>query len=143
MDDINFNIEKVSIPDFNPEFFRLWISHIVMELDRKIGEISYIFCTNEYILGINKQYLKHDYYTDIITFDYTEGLVLGGDIFISVETVLENANEYSEGDFSLELNRVIIHGVLHLCGYNDKSDVDQKKMTEMENWALEEMLRFT
>lgn len=143
MGEIDFHREKVDVPGFDPEFLRLWINYIINELNKKVGAISYIFCSDEYILNINKQYLNHDYFTDIITFNYNDGEVVSGDVFISVDTVASNAIEFSNGDTVAELERVIIHGVLHLCGFNDKSEADQAEMTEMENWALKEMLRFT
>jgi len=143
MNEINFHIENVEVPGHNPEFLRLWISHVVNELDRKVGTLTYIFCSDEYILSINKEYLNHDYFTDIITFEYSEEDEVSGDFFISVDTVLSNAIEYSEGDFRKELNRVIIHGVLHLCDINDKTEEEQRIMTNKENWALNEISRFT
>ena len=102
---------------------------------KKIGEINYIFCDDEKILEINRQFLQHDYYTDIITFDYCEGDTLSGDIFISVDTVTANAKEYSVS-FDEELKRVMIHGILHLCGQNDKTADEQQEMRIKENNAL-------
>ena len=102
---------------------------------KKIGEIHYIFCDDEKILEINRQFLQHDYYTDIITFDYCEGDTLSGDIFISVDTVSANAKEYSVS-FDEELKRVMIHGILHLCGQNDKTADEQQEMRIKENNAL-------
>ena len=102
---------------------------------KKIGEIHYIFCDDEKILEINRQFLQHDYYTDIITFDYCEGDTLSGDIFISIDTVTANAKEYSVS-FDEELKRVMIHGILHLCGQNDKTADEQQEMRIKENNAL-------
>ncbi|PZE16691.1 rRNA maturation RNase YbeY [Putridiphycobacter roseus] len=136
-------MDDVTIPDFNPEFLRLWIQHIAENNHKTVGELSYIFCSDEYILNINKEHLNHDYYTDIITFNYNEEEVLSGDIFISVDTVATNAEEYGNGVFKDELERVIIHGVLHLIGFNDKTDEDQKEMTLKEDEALELRERFT
>ena len=101
----------------------------------KVGNISYIFCNDEKILEINKQYLDHDYYTDIITFDYTENSKIGGDIFISVDTVRSNSEEFNT-NYDEELHRVIIHGILHLCGINDKDPGERENMTRCENEAL-------
>lgn len=143
MADINFHTEKVNVPGHDPEFLRLWISDIANNCGKEVGDISYIFCSDEYILAINKQYLNHDYYTDIITFNYNEGNRISGDIYISIDTVNSNAVEFSDGNFKEELSRVIIHGVLHLCGFNDKTVEEQKIMTSKENWALKEMERFT
>lgn len=143
MGEINFHIENVEVPGHDPEFLRLWINHIVAESNKSISEITYIFCSDDYILNINRQYLNHNYYTDIITFNYNEGDVIGGDIFISVDTVKENAVEFGNGDFKNELQRVMIHGILHLCGFNDKTEAEQKVMTNKEDWALGELQRFT
>ena len=112
-----------------------WIELVIRSYDRSLGEISYIFCSDERILEINKQFLQHDYYTDVITFDYDEGLVTSGDIFISVDTVKSNSQIYSSS-YNAELYRVIIHGVLHLCGLKDKSETDEKKMRAAEDKAL-------
>ena len=101
-----------------------------------IGEIAYIFCSDEKILEVNRQYLQHDYYTDIITFDYCEGNRLSGDLFISLDTVRTNADQFAGGDYRRELHRVIIHGILHLCGINDKGPGEREIMEEAENKAL-------
>lgn len=143
MNSITFHMNDVTIPDFNPEFLRLWIKHIASVNNKKIGELSYIFCSDEYILNINKEHLNHDYYTDIITFNYNENDVLGGDVFISVDTVASNAAEYGNGVFKDELERVIIHGLLHLIGYNDKTEKEQDEMTIKEDEALELRKSFT
>lgn len=102
---------------------------------KRVGEVAYIFCSDEKILEVNRQYLNHDYYTDIITFDYTEGDVISGDIFISVDTVRSNADEFGVS-FEKELNRIIIHGILHLCGFKDKQPDDKAEMTRQEDSAL-------
>lgn len=104
----------------------------------RVGDINVVFCSDPYLLGINRQYLQHDYYTDIITFDYCEDGVLSGDLFISVDTVRSNAAEY-ETMFHVELLRVIIHGVMHLAGYKDKTDRDAAKMRERENHYLSKL----
>ena len=109
---------------------------ITNQFDKNIGDLNYIFCSDEYILDINKQHLKHDYYTDIITFNYNDEEVINGDIFISYDTVKSNAVEYSNGNVSEEFDRVVIHGVLHLIGFNDKTDDDQQEMTRQEDLAL-------
>lgn len=102
---------------------------------KKCGDIAYIFCSDEKILEVNKAYLQHDYYTDVITFDYTEGDKISGDIFISVDTVRSNAEQFGT-DYDEELHRIIIHGVLHLCGINDKGPGEREMMTRHENEAL-------
>jgi rRNA maturation RNase YbeY len=137
MNNIEFHFEDIVVPDFNPEFFRLWIYEIVKLHQKEIGELSYIFCSDEYILNINKQHLNHDYYTDIITFNYNEDNKISGDVFISYDTIKSNAIEFSNGSVADELDRVIIHGVLHLIGFNDKTDKDQMEMTKQEDASLE------
>ena len=119
---ISFNYES----DFSleqEEVYASWIETIVESENKILGEISYIFCDDEYLHTINMQYLNHDTLTDIISFDYTEGDVISGDIFISVERVEDNANDFNV-TFDEELKRVLAHGVLHYCGYKDKSDAD-------------------
>ena len=112
-----------------------WLRLVAESEIRKIGDISIIFCSDNYILDVNQQYLQHDYFTDIITFDYCEGDRLSGDLFISVDTVRENAIEYG-AEFSEELYRVIVHGVLHLIGYDDHNDEDIAMMRKKENYYL-------
>lgn len=112
-----------------------WLKIMAESESRKLGNINIIFCSDPYILDINKKYLKHNYYTDIITFDYCEGQVLFGDLFISVDTVRANADFYKT-DFSEELNRVIIHGVLHLAGYDDQTDEQKAQMRSKEDYYL-------
>ena len=116
--------------------YRLWIREMVQSKNRKIGDVNYIFCSDDYLLGINQQYLNHDTYTDIITFDYCEGEVLNGDIFISVERVRENAQKF-EVSFQEELVRVMAHGIFHLCGYKDKTKPQAAEMRKREKWAIE------
>ena len=103
---------------------------------RKIGNISIIFCSDNYILDINQQFLQHDYFTDIITFDYCEGNTLSGDLFISIDSVRANADFFGT-TFENELNRVIVHGILHLIGYDDHTEEEQKTMRSKENYYLE------
>ena len=112
-----------------------WLKMVAGSEIRKIGDINVIFCSDNYILDVNMKYLQHDYFTDIITFDYCEGKVLSGDLFISVDTVRENAIEYGT-EFRDELNRVIVHGVLHLIGYDDHCDEDIAEMRSKENYYL-------
>ena len=100
-----------------------------------LGDISIIFCSDNYILDINQRFLQHDYFTDIITFDYSEGRRISGDLFISVDSVRENAVEYGT-EFSDELHRVIVHGILHLIGYDDHTDEEIKEMRAKENYYL-------
>ena len=113
----------------------VWIESVAATYDRRIGEIGYMFVDDEKILEINREYLGHDYYTDIITFDYDESDVLNGDIVISVDTVRSNAEQFGKS-FDDELHRVIIHGILHLCGINDKGPGERELMEAAEDRAL-------
>jgi rRNA maturation RNase YbeY len=117
------------------ENIQLWISKLIEEESLTEGDISYILCDDEYLLKINREYLNHDYYTDIITFDYVEDSVISGDLFISIERIKDNA-EYYQVNFGDELLRVLCHGVLHLCGYKDKSDEDEKLMRTKEDFYI-------
>ncbi|MCR5243598.1 MAG: rRNA maturation RNase YbeY [Bacteroidales bacterium] len=114
----------------------LWLKTVAESEIRKLGQVNIIFCSDNYILDINQKYLQHDYFTDIITFDYCENDTLSGDLFISVDSVRENALFYKT-EFTDELNRVIVHGLLHLIGYDDHSDEDIKVMRSKENYYLE------
>jgi probable rRNA maturation factor len=114
---------------------RSWLSDVILQMDKELGEISIVLCSDDYLLEVNKQYLDHDYYTDIITFDYTEGNVVGGDLIISYDRVKENA-QLESVLIQHELRRVMVHGVLHLLGLNDKSVKDSKSMRLAENSAL-------
>jgi rRNA maturation RNase YbeY len=127
---ISFNYEN----DFilvNEELYSLWISNVILSENKKEGDINYVFCNDDFLLNINQKYLNHDTYTDIISFDYTVGNELHGDIFISTERVLENASQY-EVSFNEELLRVMSHGILHYCGYKDKSETDELTMRNKE-----------
>jgi len=132
---IIFNYEEIDFSLQNEKLIINWINKTILEEHKEIGNISYIFCNDKYLLDINKQYLNHDYFTDIITFDYTEDDIISGDIFISIDTIETNTKEFKT-TFVDELHRVIIHGILHLVGYNDKTDEQQKEMTEKENYYL-------
>lgn len=131
---ISFNYET----DFKlkeRQKFSKWISNVIFLEGFKEGDISYVFCNDEYLHKLNVEFLKHDTLTDIISFDYSIGKIIQGDIFISIERVEENAREFNNS-FDKELQRVIIHGILHYCGYKDKTKVDQKLMREKENHYL-------
>lgn len=117
-------------------FNNRWLKMVAESEIRKIGDISIIFCSDNYVLDVNMKYLQHDYFTDIITFDYCEGNKLSGDLFISVDSVKENAVQYNT-EFEDELNRVMVHGILHLIGYDDHTESDQKVMREKENYYLD------
>ncbi len=140
--EILYNFIDVEIPDFNPEFFGLWINQTVIENKFELGELSYVFCTDDYLLEMNKEHLNHDYYTDIITFNYNVGFSLSGDLFISYDRIIDNAKELGVSVHD-ELSRVMIHGVLHLLGFNDKTDEEQAEMTKMENECLVKRNSFT
>lgn len=113
-----------------------WLRMVAESEVKRLGDISIIFCSDNYILDVNQRYLEHDYFTDIITFDYCEGDRLSGDLFISVDSVRENSLEYGT-EFKDELNRVIVHGILHLIGYDDHTDEDVMTMREKENYYLD------
>jgi rRNA maturation RNase YbeY len=122
-------------PNFDSEFLVSWISKVVESENKMLGEISYVFCSDEYLLEMNREHLNHDYYTDIITFDYCFENIVSGDLFISIDRVLDNAKEFSS-IFKDELDRVCVHGVLHLCGYKDKSEADEVLMRSKEDEKL-------
>ncbi|MGC3978895.1 MAG: rRNA maturation RNase YbeY [Paludibacteraceae bacterium] len=127
--------EDTEFPSIEQKKVTAWIKDTVNLYSKKDGRINYIFCSDERILEVNRQYLQHDYYTDIITFDYSQGNKISGDIFISLDTVKSNSVEQGT-DYKEELLRIIIHGVLHLCGQNDKLPEDKAEMTHKENQAL-------
>ncbi len=133
---VTYQYQEVKKIPFKHREVSLWIKNIAALYGKKLGEINYMFCTDERILEINREYLQHDYYTDIITFDYCEKDIIAGDIFVSVDTVKSNSVQFGE-TYERELCRVIIHGILHLCGQNDKTDEEQAEMTKKENHALE------
>ena len=120
----DFELDKTSS-------YEEWVNTVIKSEGKKTGEISFIFCDDEYLLDINQKYLDHDTYTDIISFDSSVGNILNGDIFISTERVADNAADYNIG-FPEELKRVIIHGVLHLCGYKDKTEEEEQLMRRKE-----------
>lgn len=132
---ITFQAENITFPKIKRQATKSWIKSVAQNYGKKISEISYLFCDDEKILEVNREYLSHDYYTDIITFDYSEDDKISGDIIISLDTVRTNSQKY-QVDFMEELHRVIIHGILHLCGLNDKSPEEEKAMREAENDAL-------
>jgi len=132
---IVYEVADISFPKIKRRETSNWIKQVIKHFNKKPGNITYIFCSDEEILRINKLYLNHDYYTDIITFDYSEKDKLSGDLFISLETVKSNSIKYKT-DFQEELNRVMIHGILHLCGYEDRTNNMKLKMREKEEEAL-------
>lgn len=132
---ISYFTENCGKPAICTKRCSAWIKDIASKHGKTIGEIAYVFCDDAKILEVNRQYLGHDYYTDIITFDYCDDDKLSGDIFISLDTVKSNSVTYGT-DYYDELTRVIIHGILHLCGYKDKSDDESKAMRALEDAAI-------
>ncbi len=132
---ITYNTIDVPMPAFSHRKISEWVKAVAAAHGRRVGEIAYVFCNDEKILEVNRKYLQHDYYTDIITFDYTTGDVIGGDLFISLDTVRSNAADL-DLDYTDELHRVIIHGILHLCGIDDKGPGEREIMEAEENKAL-------
>lgn len=132
---ITYNADGVKMPKFHKRTANKWIRAVAANYGRKVGEIGYMFVDDEKILETNRQYLGHDYYTDIITFDYDEGDTINGDIVISLDTVSSNATKFSK-TFDDEFHRVLIHGILHLCGINDKGPGEREIMEANENKAL-------
>ncbi len=128
---INFNYETDFVLD-NEEALASWLSNVIVSEKKKEGEINYIFCDDEYLHKINLEYLNHDTLTDIISFDYSIGNELNGDIFVSIERVKDNANDF-DVSFENELKRVLVHGLLHYCGYKDKSTEDEALMRSKED----------
>jgi probable rRNA maturation factor len=132
---INFFNEDVSLPKLGKRRIISWINDVVLKEGRLVGDISFIFCSDEFLLDVNRKYLNHDYYTDIITFDYVEKDIIQGDIFISLDRVRENAMIYKV-TFDNEIHRILIHGILHLIGYKDKLKKDKLLMTAKEDSYL-------
>jgi len=132
---ITYNAENVKFPKIKRRETTAWIKKVAASYGRKVGEIGYLFCDDEKILEVNREYLQHDYYTDIITFDYDEDDIISGDLVISLDTVKSNAELFHK-NYDEELHRVIIHGILHLCGINDKGPGEREKMEAAENKAL-------
>lgn len=132
---ITYNAENVKFPKIKRRETTAWIKRVAASYGRKVGEIGYLFCDDKKILEVNREYLQHDYYTDIITFDYDEDDIISGDLVISLDTVKSNAELFHK-NYDEELHRVIIHGILHLCGINDKGPGEREIMEAAENKAL-------
>lgn len=132
---ISYSAENVRFPKIKRRETTAWIRRVAATYGRTIGEVGYLFCDDEKILQVNREFLQHDYYTDIITFDYNEGNQINGDLVISLDTVRTNAELFGK-DYDEELHRVIIHGILHLCGLNDKGPGERELMEAAENKAL-------
>lgn len=132
---VTYQTDGVKMPSIKKRETTDWIKRVAAKYGRKVGDIAYIFCSDEKILEVNREYLQHDYYTDIITFDYCEDNIISGDLFISLDTVKTNSEEFKT-DYNEELHRTIIHGILHLCGINDKGPGEREIMEKAENEAL-------
>lgn len=132
---ISYHFENTDFVFMERDLNNRWLRTVAESEMKRIGDIAIIFCSDGYLLDVNRKYLGHDYFTDIITFDYCEGERLSGDLFISVDSVRENAVEYGT-EFANELNRVMVHGLLHLIGYDDHTEEDVKTMREKENQYL-------
>lgn len=132
---INFTGQKIEMPTFDQEKVRAWIEEVVATFNKSVGPLTYIFCNDDRILEVNREFLQHDYYTDIITFDYSNKRRISGDMFISLDTVRSNAELFGK-EYDEELMRVVIHGVLHLCGIDDKGEGEREIMERHENEAL-------
>ncbi len=132
---IAFSFIDVEFSGFEMVNVSSWLESVCKEEMKEVGDINYIFCNDEYLLEINRSYLDHDYYTDVITFDYSEGPCLSGDIFVSVDRVMENAKDFNVS-FLNELCRVVVHGILHLAGYKDKLKDDEQLMRSKEDYYL-------
>ena len=132
---ITYTAENVKFPSIRRRDTTAWIRRVAQTYGKRVGEVGYLFCDDEHILTVNREYLGHDYYTDIITFDYCEGDTLHGDIVISLDTVRSNAELFHK-TYGEELHRVIIHGILHLCGLHDKAPGEREQMEDAENRAL-------
>ncbi len=132
---ITYHCEDISFDLKSKLLNNRWIKTVCSSESKRLGDIAFIFCSDDYILDVNVEYLGHDYYTDIITFDYCEGDRISGDLFISIDSVRDNAEHFGV-DFETELNRVMVHGVLHLIGYDDHNDEDIKMMRAKEDYYI-------
>lgn len=135
MNSISFHNEGVNTKTPSKRLLKAWIKEFVSNHGKKVGELAFVFCSDEKILEVNQNFLQHDYYTDIITFDYCEGEIVSGDIFISVERVQENAVSHKV-DYNTELLRILAHGVLHLIGFQDKKEKNKIEMTRNEDLCV-------
>lgn len=132
---ISYQSIDIAFPKVRRRDTSAWIKRVAQTYGKKVGDIAYIFCNDDKIIAVNREYLQHDYYTDIITFDYTEGDKISGDLFISLDTIRTNAEKYGK-TYDEELHRVIIHGILHLCGIDDKGPGEREIMERAEDAAL-------
>lgn len=136
---IDFSFDNVEVPGLDPELFILWLEDVCLSEGKRCGDIAVVFVSDDSLLEMNVQYLNHDYYTDIITFDYSEDDIVAGDLFISIDRVVDNSKSLQLA-YEDELKRVCVHGVLHLCGYKDKSEEDVVLMRKKEDVYLEKFV---
>lgn len=132
---ISYHTENVRKPKLKYRIVSIWLKQVVLKFGCITGDLTYIFCSDEYLKEINSKYLSHDYYTDIVTFNYNEANIVSGDMFISVNRVKDNS-ELFKCDLSDEFLRVMVHGLLHLIGYNDGSDLERETMRKLENECI-------
>ena len=124
-----------NLPESVNTDYTIWLKDIILSEGKKLGEINYIFCDDEYLLKVNQDYLQHNYYTDIITFDYVKGKTISGEIFVSLQRISDNASTLSK-NYEEELRRVLAHGILHLCGYKDKTGEEEQLMRSKEDFYI-------
>jgi len=137
---INYFFENIDPQNILPNT-SVWLEDLIFSENKKPGDVNYIFCDDDYLLKVNQDYLNHDYYTDIITFDYVKGKTISGDIFVSLPRILDNASTLSQ-DFESEFRRVLAHGLLHLCGYKDKTEQEASTMRNKEDFYINRYLIF-
>lgn len=139
---ITYQCEDISFDFKHKAVNNRWIRSVCSQESRRLGDVAFVFCSDSYILDINERYLGHDYYTDVITFDYCEGDIVSGDLIISIDSVRDNAAHFGTS-FDNELDRVMVHGILHLIGYDDHSDEDIKQMRSKEDFYIKAKGEFT
>ena len=137
---INYFFENIDQKNIDSNITN-WLEDLILSENKKLGDINYIFCDDDYLLKVNQDYLDHDYYTDIITFDYVKGKTISGDIFVSLPRILDNASALSQ-DSEKEFRRVLAHGLLHLCGYKDKTEEEESKMRQKEDFYINRYSNF-
>ncbi|WDF47447.1 rRNA maturation RNase YbeY [Chryseobacterium sp. KACC 21268] len=137
---INYFFENIDPKKIDSNISK-WLEDLILSENKKLGDINYIFCDDEYLLKVNQDYLDHDYYTDIITFDYVKGKTISGDIFVSLPRISDNASTLSQ-DSEKEFRRVLAHGILHLCGYKDKTDEEESTMRQKEDFYINRYSNF-
>ena len=132
---IEFTLKDVEVPGLDPEFFVLWLQDVVATESLELGDVCIVFCSDDELLEMNVKFLQHDFFTDILTFDYCFDNVVSGDLFISIDRIVDNAAKLKE-DYVTELKRVCVHGVLHLCGYGDKTEKQTLVMRQKEDFYI-------